>query len=110
MNRIISTFRINEALALKAVNIMNNPNYTDIEKQMQYKPLKAIQDFIDELVKDRIGGCTCEDCDFWDLYTGKKEAFSADGGYLGYCRRHKHNTQQGDFCSDSLIKNYTEKI
>ena len=110
MNRIITTFRINEALALKAVDIMHNPNYTDIEKQMQYEPLKAIHDFIDELVKDRIGGCTCEDCDFWDLYTGYKEAFNADGGYLGYCRLHKYNTQQGDFCSNSLIKNYTEKI
>lgn len=110
MNKIISTFRINEAPALKAIDIMRNPNYTDIEKQMQYEPLKVIQDFIDELVKDQIGGCTCQDCDFWDLYTGEKEAFSADGGYLGYCRLHKYNTQQGDFCSDSLIKNYTEKI
>lgn len=110
MNRIISTFRINEALALKAVDIINNPNYTDIERQMQYKPLKAIQDFIDDLVKNQISGCTCEDCDFWDLYTGVKEAFNADGGYLGYCRLHKYNTQQGDFCSNSLIKNYTEKI
>ena len=110
MNKIISTLRINESLALKAVDIMNNPNYTDIEKQMQYKPLKAIQDFIEDLVKDQIGGCTCEDCNFWDLYTGEKEAFNADGGYLGYCKVHKRNTQQGDFCSDSLIKNWTEKI
>ncbi len=110
MNKIISTFRINEALMRKTFHIMNNPSYTDEEKRMQYEPLNAIYDFIDELVKDQISGCTCEDCDFWDLYTGDKEAFSADGGYLGYCRLHKHNTQQGDFCSDSLIKNYTEKI
>ena len=110
MSKIISTFRINEALMQKAFHIMNNPNYTDAEKRMQYEPLSAVYDFIEELVKDQNNGCTCEDCDFWDLYTGEKEAFSADGGYLGYCRLHKHNTQQSDFCSDSLIKNYIEKI
>lgn len=110
MNKIISTFRINEALMLKTFKIMNDPNYTDEEKRIQYEPLNAIYDFIDELVKNQRGGCTCEDCNFWDLYTGDKEAFSADGGYLGYCKLHKHNTQQSDFCSESLIKNYTEKI
>ena len=42
MSKILSTFKIDEYLALEAIDIMNNPNYTKEEKQEHYNQLQFI--------------------------------------------------------------------
>ena len=107
MSKIVSIFQIESGLSSKLLDFMLESNHT-IEEQHEYSAkLKFISDTIKEITKD-IHSCTCDQCEAWER--SDEGAFSADGGYLGYCRLHKYNTQQGDFCSNSLIKNYIEKI
>lgn len=103
MSKILTTFTINEYLISEATRIMYNSNYTEEEKQEYYKQLKFVKDHIKEIMKD-IHTCTCDECFAWERYIGEKEAFSADGGYLGFCHLWQDNTQEGDFCSESRIK------
>lgn len=109
MSKILSTYRIDEYLALEGIQIMNNPNYTNEEKQEHYNQLQFINNHIKEIIKD-IHTCTCDECSAWEQFTDNRQAFSAEGGYLGFCRVWQCNTQEGDFCSESYIKNPTQKI
>lgn len=104
MSKILSTSTISQELMVKAAIFMMEPNHTVEEQHEFLEKLTYVQHIIDEIA-EQTNACTCEDCAAWTKYIGENEAFSADGGYLGWCKIREINTQEGDFCSDSFIKN-----
>lgn len=104
MSKIISLFQLESGFAINALN-KKTP-----EEEQEYiafakRALKEIK-----AMTEHSCACTCDMCCAWDKYTEEKEAFTADGGYLGFCVVWQANTTEGDFCSESLTREYFEDI
>ncbi len=103
MSKILLTSTISQELMTKAAIFMMEPNHTIEEQHELLEKLTYVQHIIDEIA-EQTNACTCEDCVAWTKYTGENEAFSANGGYLGWCDIKETSMQEGEFCSDSFPK------
>lgn len=101
MSKIISLFQIK-------TGFISNLLAQDPKNKEEYAAFasRAIKEI--EAMTEKSCGCTCDMCYAWTKYEGEKEKFTADGGYLGFCKVHQFNTIEGDFCSESWIKECIE--
>lgn len=102
MSKIISLFQIKSGFAL---NILKQKTQEEQDEYINFakRALKEIEAMVENSC-----GCTCDMCHAWERYEGEKEAFTANGGYLGFCNVWQANTTEGDFCSESWMKQYYE--